>query len=76
MEGEGDYYTPQEAAHVYREHADPFKKAVLWLEERGGEDAVMRAFGDPEPLEVAWRLEMDEFKRSDFALACEGGPCS
>ena len=40
----------------YRERADLFKEAVLWLEEKGGEDAVMQAFGDPEPLEAAWLL--------------------
>jgi hypothetical protein len=38
----------------YRERADLFKAAVLWLEEKGGEAAVMRAFGDPEPLETPW----------------------
>jgi hypothetical protein len=55
----------------YREGADLFKKAVLWLEERGGEDAVMRAFGDPVPLEAAWQLELSEFKKTLQALARE-----
>jgi hypothetical protein len=35
-----------------RERADHLKQAVVWLEERGGEDALMRSFGDPEPLEA------------------------
>lgn len=48
----------------YRERADFFKRAVLWLEKKGGEDAVMRAFGDPEPLEEDWRLPMPEFKEA------------
>ena len=55
----------------YMERADLFKQAVLWVEEKGGEDAVMRAFGDPEPLEAAWRLEMDEFKETMRSLARE-----
>ena len=55
----------------YRERADLFKQAVLWLEEKGGEDAVMRAFGDPKPLEAAWRLEVAEFKEVLRAFARE-----
>lgn len=55
----------------YRERADLFKQAVLWLEERGGEAAVMRAFGDPEPLEAAWQLELSEFREALRALARE-----
>ena len=47
-----------------RERADLFKQAVLWLEKKGGEDAVMRALGDPEPLEEAWQLEMTEFREA------------
>jgi hypothetical protein len=56
---------------AFRKRAELFKQAVLWLEEKGGEDAVMRAFGDPEPLEAAWRLEMDEFKETMRSLARE-----
>jgi hypothetical protein len=55
----------------YRERADLFKQAVLWLEEKGGEDAVMRALGDPEPLAAAWELELAEFKEVLRALARE-----
>lgn len=55
----------------YRERADLFKQAVLWVEEKGGEDAVMRAFGDPEPLEATWQLEMDEFRGTLRSLARE-----
>ncbi len=55
----------------YRERADLFKRAVLWLEEKGGEDAVMRAFGDPEPLTTAWQLELSEFREPLRALARE-----
>jgi hypothetical protein len=55
----------------YRERADLFKRAVLWLEEKGGEDAVMRAFGDPEPLNMAWQLELSEFREALRALARE-----
>jgi hypothetical protein len=55
----------------YRERADLFKQAVLWFEERGGEAAVMRAFGDPEPLEAAWQLELSEFREALRALARE-----
>jgi hypothetical protein len=55
----------------FRERADLFKQAVLWVEEKGGEDAVMQAFGDPEPLDAAWQLEMDEFKGTLRLLAME-----
>jgi hypothetical protein len=55
----------------YRRKAELCKQAVLWLEEKGGEDAVMRAFGDPEPLEAAWKLEMAEFKETLRSLARE-----
>ncbi len=48
----------------YRERADLFKQAVLWLEKHGGEDVVMRAFGDPDPLEVDWQLELPKFKEA------------
>ena len=54
-----------------RARIELFKKAVLWLEEKGGEDAVMRAFGDPDVLEAAWQLEMDEFKATLRLLAME-----
>ena len=62
----------------YRERSDLFKRAVLWLEEQGGEDAVMRAFGDPEPLEAGWQLDLPEFRktlreRAREALAAERG---
>ena len=56
---------------AFRKRAELFKQAVLWLEEKGGEDAVMRAFGDPEPLEATWQLEMDEFKETLRSLARE-----
>jgi hypothetical protein len=55
----------------YRQRADLFKQAVLWVEEKGGEDAVMRAFGDPDLLDTAWQLEMEEFKASLRFLAME-----
>jgi hypothetical protein len=55
----------------YRERAELFKKAVLWLEEKGGEDAVMKAFGDPDLLDAAWQLEMDDFKGTLRLLAME-----
>jgi hypothetical protein len=55
----------------YRRKAELFKKAVLWLAEKGGEGAVMRAFGDPETLDAAWQLEMDDFKGTLRLLAME-----
>jgi hypothetical protein len=62
----------------YRARADFFKRAVLWLEKEGGEGAVMRAFADPEPLEVIWQLALPEFKqalreRAREALVAERG---
>ena len=62
----------------YRARADYFKRTVLWLEDRGGEAAVMRAFADPEPLEAIWQLALPEFrealrKRAREALVAERG---
>ena len=48
----------------YRARADIFKQAVLWLEKKHGEDAVMLAFGDPEPLEEIWQLDLPAFKEA------------
>jgi hypothetical protein len=48
--------------HEQRSKAELFRRAVLWLEGKGGEDTVMRAFGDPEPLNTIWHLELPEFK--------------
>jgi hypothetical protein len=39
-----------------------FRRAVLYLENRRGGDAVVRAFGDPDPLGEAWGLGLEEFK--------------
>jgi hypothetical protein len=55
----------------FSERADLFKQAVLWLEKKGGEDAVMRAFAEPEPLEAAWELELAEFKEVLRALSLQ-----
>jgi hypothetical protein len=60
----------------YRQRTDLFRRAVLWLEAKGGESAVLRAFGDPEPLEEAWELSLPEFKealRSRVRDALEAG---
>ncbi len=46
----------------YRKREEVFRTAVLWLHERAGEDAVVRAFGDPEPLDAAWEIPLPEFK--------------
>lgn len=48
----------------YRERAEIFRQAVLWLEEQGGDSTVMRAFGDPEPLDAIWQLELPEFREA------------
>jgi hypothetical protein len=39
-----------------------FKQAVLYVADRGGEDAVLRAFGEPGPVDEAWGLSLPEFK--------------
>ena len=56
---------------AFRARADLFKQAVLWLEEKGGEAAVMKAFGDPDLLGAAWQLEMEEFKATLRLLAMD-----
>ena len=47
-----------------RERSDLFCRAVLWLEERGGEEAVLNAFGGTEPLDEIWRLPLPGFKEA------------
>ena len=39
-----------------------FKRAVRWLYEQAGDDAVLEAFGDPEPINEAWELDLESFK--------------
>ena len=40
-----------------------FKEAARWLYERGGDDAVVEAFGDAEDVNRAWELEdLEDFK--------------
>jgi hypothetical protein len=46
----------------YRERAELFKRAILWTHEQGGERAVMEAFGDPDPIDEAWELDVPEFR--------------
>ena len=40
-------------------------------EEKGGEAAVMKAFGDPDLLGAAWQLEMEAFKATLRLLAID-----
>ena len=46
------------------ERAELFRRAVLWLEAKGDADAVVRAFGDPGPVDEAWALELPVFKEA------------
>ncbi len=48
----------------FAEYEEVFRMAVLWLHERAGEEAVVRAFGDPEPLNEAWGLPLPEFREA------------
>jgi hypothetical protein len=62
----------------YREQAETIRQAVLWLEEQGGDSTVMRAFGDPKPLDAIWQLELPEFREAlrrlvRVALAADRG---
>jgi len=45
-----------------KERADLFRRAVLWLQTKGGEEAVVWAFGDPGSLDATWALELPKFK--------------
>ena len=47
----------------HKARAQLFKQAVTYLADRGAEAAVQRAFSDPEPLDAAWGLPLEEFKR-------------
>ena len=49
-------------AKAQPDRASIFGQAVTYVHDQGGEDAVMRAFGDPEPLDEAWELPLEEFK--------------
>jgi hypothetical protein len=46
----------------YREREQLLRSALVWLGAAGGEDAVMRAFGDPDPLDGAWELDAPDFR--------------
>ena len=47
----------------HQERADLFKHAIRWLHERGGDAAVLEAFGDAEDVNRAWELEdLEDFK--------------
>jgi hypothetical protein len=46
----------------HRERAGLFLQAARWLHERGGDAAVVRAFGDPALIEEAWELDLEGFK--------------
>jgi hypothetical protein len=62
----------------HRERASLFLRAARWLRERGGDVAVIRAFGDPVPIDAAWELPLEDFKaflrqRCRVALKSERG---
>ena len=46
----------------HRGRAGLFLQAARWLHERGGDAAVIRAFGDPVPVDEAWEFALEEFK--------------
>jgi hypothetical protein len=46
----------------HRERADVFLRAAHFLHEQGGDASVIRAFGDPAPINEAWELPLEEFK--------------
>ena len=46
----------------HRERAGLFLEAARWLHERGGDAAVVRAFGNPVPVDEAWELDLEGFK--------------
>ena len=46
----------------HRERAGLFLEAARWLHERGGDAAVVRAFGNPVPINEAWERDLEEFK--------------
>ena len=46
----------------HQDRAQLFKQAVTYLADRGSEAAVLWVFGDPEPLNAAWELELTEFR--------------
>ncbi len=48
----------------FAEREEVFRIPVLWLHERAGEGAVVRALGTPEPLNEAWKLSLPEFKEA------------
>ncbi len=62
----------------HRERADVFLRAARWLRERGGDVAVIRAFGDPAPMDEAWELPLENLEgflrqRRRVALESERG---
>ncbi len=46
----------------HRERAGLFLKATRWLHDRGGDAAVLAAFGDPQPVNEVWDSGVEEFK--------------
>jgi hypothetical protein len=62
----------------HRERADVFLRAARFLHEQGGSEAMLRALGDPAPVNEAWELPLEDFKeflrqRCREALAPERG---
>lgn len=46
----------------HRERAGLFLQAAKWLHSKGGGAAVVRAFGNPVPIDAAWERDMEGFK--------------
>jgi phenylpropionate dioxygenase-like ring-hydroxylating dioxygenase large terminal subunit len=62
----------------HTERAELFLQAARWLHERGGDAAVVRAFGNPVPIDEAWERDLEGFKdflrdRCREALEAERG---
>lgn len=46
----------------HRERAGLFLQAARWLHDKGRDTAVVRAFGDPIPIDAAWERDLEGFK--------------
>ena len=47
---------------AHEQRADLFRHAIEWLYERGGDEAVVEAFGDAEDVNQAWERDLEGFK--------------
>ncbi len=46
----------------HRERAGLFLQAARWLHAKGGNAAVVRAFGNPVPIDEAWERDLEGFR--------------